>query len=143
MEFSREEYWNGLPFPSPVDLPEPGIEPGSPALQTDLLPLRLLGCPTSHSVHFSSVAHLCPTLCTLWTAPQQASLSIANSWILKIRSIESDMPSNHLIPCHPLLLLPSILPNIRVFSDESALHIRWPKYWNFSFNISPSNEYQD
>ena len=59
MGFTREEYWNGLPFPSPVDLPEPGIEPGSPALVTDLLPLRPLGSPTSHSVHFSSVAHLC------------------------------------------------------------------------------------
>ena len=71
----------------------------------------------------------------------QASLSITNSWSLpKLMSIESGMPSNHLILCRPLLLLPSIFPNIRVFSNESALCIRWPKYWNFSFNISPSNE---
>ena len=72
----------------------------------------------------------------------QASLSITNSRSsLKLMSIESVMPSNHLILCHPLLLLPSIFPSIRVFSNESALHIRWPKYWSFSFNISPSNEH--
>ena len=72
----------------------------------------------------------------------QASLSITNSWsLLKLMSIESVMPSNHLILCHPLLLLPSIFPSIRVFSNESTLHIRWPKYWSFSFSISPSNEY--
>ena len=72
----------------------------------------------------------------------QASLSIANSWsLLKLMSIESVMPSNHLILCHLLLLLPSIFPSIRVFSNESVLHNRWAKYWNFSFNISPSNEY--
>ena len=77
-----------------------------------------------------------------WTAAHQASLSITNSRsLLKHMFIESVMPSNHLIPCHPLLLLPSIFPNIRVFSNESALHIRWPKYWSFSFNISPSNEH--
>ena len=69
-------------------------------------------------------------------------LSMTNSWsLLRFMSIESVMPSNHLIHCHPLQLLPSILPSIRVFSNESALHIRWPKYWSFSFNISPSNEY--
>ena len=79
---------------------------------------------------------------TPWTAARQASLSITNSWnLLKLMSIESVMPSNHLILCHPLLLLPSIFPNIRVFSNESALHIRWPKYWSFSFSIIPSNEY--
>ena len=72
----------------------------------------------------------------------QASLSITNSWsLLKLMSIESVMPSNHLILCCPLLLLPSIFPNIRVFSNESLLHIRWPEYWSFSFNISPSNEH--
>ena len=72
----------------------------------------------------------------------QASLSITNSQsLLKLMSIESVMPSNHLILCHPLLLLPSIIPSIRVFSNESALLIRWPKYWSFSFSISPSNEY--
>ena len=79
---------------------------------------------------------------TLWTAARQASLSITNSWsLLKLMSIESVMPSNHLILCRPLLLPPSIFPSIRVFSNESVLHIRWPKYWSFSFNISPSNEY--
>ena len=77
-----------------------------------------------------------------WIAACQASLSITNSQSLpKLMSIESVMPSNHLILCHPLLLLPSIFPNISVFSKESALHIRWPKYWSFSFNISPSNEH--
>ena len=79
---------------------------------------------------------------TPWTAACQASLSITNSWsLLKLMSIESVMSSNHLILCHPLLLLPSIFPSIRVFSNESALRIRWPKYWSFSFNISPSNEH--
>ena len=76
------------------------------------------------------------------TAPRQASLSISNSWsLLKVMFIESAMPSNHLILCHPLLLPPSIFPRIRVFSKESVLHIRWSKYWSFSFSISPSNEY--
>ena len=79
---------------------------------------------------------------TPWTTARQASLSITNSRsLLKLMSIESVMPSNHLILCRPLLLLPSIFPSIRVFSNESALHIRWPKYWSFSFNISPSNEH--
>ena len=77
-----------------------------------------------------------------WTAARQASLSITNSHsLLKLMSIESVMPSSHLILCHPLLLLPSIFPSIRVFSNESALHIRWPKYWSFRFSISPCNEY--
>ena len=76
------------------------------------------------------------------TASHQPSLSITSSGsLLKLMSIESVMPSNHLIPCHPLLLLPSIFPSIRVFSNESVLHIRWPEYWSFSFSISPSNDY--
>ena len=79
---------------------------------------------------------------TPWTAACQASLSITNSWSsLKLMAIELVMPSNHLILCHPLLLPPSIFSSIRVFSNESVLPIRWPKYWSFSFNISPSNEY--
>ena len=79
---------------------------------------------------------------TPWTATCQAPLSITNSWsLLKLMSIQSVMPSNHLILCHPLLLLPSVFPSIRVFSNESGLCIRWPKYWSFSFSISPSNEY--
>ena len=77
-----------------------------------------------------------------WTAPCQASLSITNSQsLLKLLFIEPVMPSNHLILCHPLVLLPSIFPSIRVFSYESVLCIRWPKYWSFTFSISPSNEY--
>ena len=79
---------------------------------------------------------------TPWTAAHQASLSITNSWSLcKLMSIESVMPSNHRILCRPLLLPPSIFPSIRVFSNESVLHIRWPKDWSFRFSISPSNEY--
>ena len=79
---------------------------------------------------------------TPWTAACQASLSITCSWsLLKLMPIESMMPSNHLILCDPLLLPPSILPSIRVFFNESVLRIRWPKYWSFSFSISPSNEY--
>ena len=79
---------------------------------------------------------------TPWTAECQASLSITNSQsFLKLMSIDSMMPSNHLILCHPLLLLPSIFPSIRVFSNESVLPIRWPEYWSFSFIISPSSEY--
>ena len=79
---------------------------------------------------------------TPWTAACQASLSFTNPWsLLKLMSIELVMPSNHLIFCHPLILLPSIFPSIRVFSNESVFHIRWPKYWSFSFSISPSNEY--
>ena len=81
-------------------------------------------------------------LCDPWTAACQASLSFTNSWsLLKLISIESVMPSNHVILCHPFLLLPSIFPSIKVFLNESVLHIRWPKYWIFSFSISPSNEY--
>ena len=79
---------------------------------------------------------------TSWTAARQAPLSFTISWsLLRLMSIESVMPSNHLILCHPFLLLPSIFPSIRVFSNKSALCIRWPKYWNFSFSISSSNEY--
>ena len=79
---------------------------------------------------------------SLWAAAWQASLSITNSWsLLKLMSIQSVMPSNHLTLCHPLLLLPSIFPSIRISSTESALCIRWLKYWSFSFSISPSNEY--
>ena len=93
---------------------------------------------------FSSVQSLSHVrlFATPWTAACQASLSITNSWsLLKLMSIELAMPSNHLILCRPLLLLPSIFPNIRVFSNESVLRIRWPKFWSFSFSISPSNEY--
>ena len=91
---------------------------------------------------YCSVAQPCLTLCDPWTAAHQASLSITDSRsLLKLMSIESVMPSNHLILCQPLLLLPSVFPSIRVFSSESVLLIRWPKYWSFSFSISPSNDY--
>ena len=93
---------------------------------------------------FSSVQSLSyvQLFATPWTEAHQASLSITNSQsLLKIRSTESVMPSNYLILCHPLPLLPSIFTSIRVFSNESVLRIRWPKYWSFSFSISPTNEY--
>ena len=90
------------------------------------------------TVQFSSVAQSCPTLCTA----RQASLSITNSQSsLRLTSIKSVMPSRHLILCCPLLFPPPIPPSIKVFSNELTLHMRWPKYWSFSFNISPSNEY--
>ena len=184
MGFSRQEYWNELPFPPPGDLPDPGIEPVSPKLQVDSSPLshtsfkeqvlkewvqsykgpslflssNKLFQRHSHSlkrclkkqVHiswvrkFSSVESLSRVwlFSTPWTATRQASLSVTNSWSLpKLLSIESVMPSNHLILCHPILLLPSIFPSIRVFSSESALRMMWPKYWSSTFSISPSNEH--
>ena len=102
---------------------------------------RVLKPRPNHIQSVQSLSHV-RLFATPWTAALQASLSITNSRSsLKLMSIELVMPSNHLILCHPLLLLPSIFPSIRVFSNESALHIRWPKYWNFSFSISPSNEH--
>ena len=100
------------------------------------------GTATSH-YHFSLVTQYCVRFfVTPWTAARQASLSITNAQsLLKLMSIESVMPSNLLILYRPLLLPPSIFPSIRVFSNESVLRIRWPKYWSFSFSISPSNEY--
>ena len=95
-----------------------------------------------YSVQFSLVAQLCRLFVTPWTAARQTSLSITNSRsLLKLMAITKVMPSNHLNLCHPLLLLPSNFSSIRVFSNELVLHIRWPKYWSFSFSISPSNEY--
>ena len=112
----------------------------SPALQMGSLP-EPRGRPVSEN-QFSSVQSLSRVqlFATPWTAARQASLSISQS-LPKLMSIELAMPSNHLILCHPFLLLPSIFPSIRVFSNESALRFRWPKYWSFSFNISPSNEH--
>ena len=100
--------------------------------------------PRDTSHQFSSIQSLSHVrlFAAPWTAACQTSLPITNSWnLLKLMSIKSVMPSNHLILCHPLLLLPSIFPSIRVFSNESALRFRWPKYWSFSFSISSSNEY--
>ena len=107
-------------------------------------PIHLVGLLHSLQLQFSSVQSLSRVrlFATPWRATRQASLSITNSWSLpKLMSIELVMPSNNLILCHPLLLLPPIPPSIRVFSNESAFCIRWPKYWSFSFNISPSNEH--
>ena len=105
-------------------------------------------CPSKNLIpylskgQFSSVAQSRPALCDPWRAALQASLSITNCQSLpKPMSIESVIPSNHVIHCRPLLLLPSIFPSMRVFSNESVLHIRWPKYWSFSFSISSCNEY--
>ena len=96
----------------------------------------------SRVVQFSSVAHRVWLFATPWTAARQASCPSPNSWsLLKLISIESVMPSSHLILCRPLLLLPPIPPSIRVFSNESTLHMWWPMYWSFSFSISPSNEH--
>ena len=136
-DFSRQGYWSGLPFPSPGDLPNPGIEPRSPALQADSLPTELQG------KHISSVQSLSRVqlFATPWIAACQASLSITNSRSsLRLTSIQSVMPSSHLSLCRPLLLLPPIHPSIRVLSNESTLHMRWPKYWSFSFSIIPSTE---
>ena len=105
---------------------------------------RLVGAHVQVTVQFSSGAQSCEScnFGTPWTAARQACWFNTSSWsLLKLMSIELVMPSNHFILCHPLLLLPSISPSIRVFSSESVLCIRWPKYWSFSFSISPSNEY--
>ena len=141
MGFPRQEYWSGLPFRFQGDLSNPGIKHGSHALATDSLPLSHQGspslCPQLSSVHFSCsvmsdslsphglhhARHSCPT-----PTPRACS----NSCPL----IESVMLSNHLILCRPLLLQPSIFPSIRVFSNESALRIRWPKYWSSILNYS-------
>ena len=112
---------------------------------SDMVELKCKVVLYSHGhIYISSVQSLSHVwlFANPWTVARQASLSNTNSWILlRLMSIELVMPSNHFILCHHLLLLPSILPSIRVFSSESALHIRWPKYWSFSFSISPSNEY--
>ena len=142
MRFSRQKYWSGLPCPSPGDLPNPGIEPKSlmsPALAGQFFTTSATG--EALYMHISSVQSLSRVqlFATPWAAARQASLSFTNSQsLLKLMSV---MPSNHLILCSPLLLLPSIFPSIRVFSNESVIHIRWPKYWSFS--ISPSMNIQD
>ena len=115
-------------------VPWPGIEPGPLAVKT-----QSPNHWTTSSVQLLSHVQL---FVTPWTTAHQVSLSITNTQsLLKLMSIESVVPSNHLILCHPLLLLPSIFPSIRLFSNELALRIRWPKYWSFSFSVSPSNEY--
>ena len=158
MGFSRQDYRSMLPFPR--DLPNQGWN-----LQSEFQADSLLSDPQAKTLGWkklekkgfcklkliiydsywviSSVQTLsCVRLfATPWAAAHQSSLSITNSWSSpKLMSIESVMPSNHLIFCYPLILLPSIFLSIRVFSNESALHIRWPKYWSFRFSISPLNE---
>ena len=113
-------------------------------MEESFLIVKISNCVwISPFIHLSSVQSSRVWLfVTPQTAALQASLSVTNSWsLLKLMPITSVMSSNYLILCHPLLLLPSIFPSIRVFSNESVLPIRWPKYWNFSFSISPSNEY--
>ena len=119
-----------------------GLAPGSSALaQSVQLLSQFSHLVSSVAQSVQSLSHVW-VFATPWTAAHQASLSITNSWsLLKFMSIKLVMPSKHLILCLPLLLLFSIFPSIKVYSNESALRIRWPKYWNFSFSISPSNEY--
>ena len=144
MEFSRQENWSVLPCPSLGDLPDLGIEPGSPAWQADSLLSELLGKSTYMEFNSVQLLSYVRLIVTSWTAACQASLSINNSWsLLKLMSIKLVMASNHVILCHPFLLLPSIFHSIRVLSSESALCIGWPKYWSSSFSISPSNEYSE
>ena len=133
MGFSRQEYWSGLPCPLLGDLSNPGIQ------------LTSLASPTLAVVFFTPFVVVLLSyvwlFVTPWAAACQAFLYFTISWSLfKPMSIESVKPSNHLILCRPLLLLPSIFPSFRVFSNEMALHIRWPKKWSFSFSISPSKE---
>ena len=167
--FPRQKYLSGLIFPTLEDLPNPCIKTvssASPALQVDSLPLCYLGSPflfsrsgqrywisnmetgdgpgTETVLLISSVQLLSHVwlFVTPWTAARQASLSITKSQrLLKLMFIELVLPSNCLILCRPLLILPSIFPSIRILSNESVLPIRWAKYWSFSFSISPSSEY--
>ena len=156
MGFSREEYWSGLPCPLTGDLPHPGIK--SEFLMYSALADRSFTTSTTWAarncfrkvnksrftymivVVVQSLSHVW-LFATPWTAACQASLSFTLSRrLLKLMSIESVMPSNLLVLSCPFLLPPSIFTRIRVFSNELALHIRWPKYWSFSFSISPSNK---
>ena len=136
MGFPRKEYWSGLPG----ILPTQGLN-SHLVLGRRFFTTEPHGKPGPLISSVQSLTHV-ELFATPWIAACQDSLSITNSQSLrKLMSIELVMPSNHLILCHPVLLLPSIFPSIRVFSKESVLHIRWPKYWSFSFSISPSNEY--
>ena len=120
------------------------VKKGSSSSETNVCWVVCVCVPEGERRKFSSVQslHRVWLFVTPWTAAHQASLSITHSQsLLKLMSFESVMPSNHLLLSHPLLLLPSIFPSIRVFSNEPVLHIRWPKYWSFSFSIGPSNEY--
>ena len=140
MGFSRHGYWSGLLFPPPGDLPDLGTEAESPALTGRFFTMESPGKPLNEFVVV--IQPLCLILCD----PMDCStpgLLVPHHFpsLLKLLSIESVVPSNHLVLCCPLLLLPSVFPSIRVFSSESVLLIWWPKYRSFSFSISPSNEY--
>ena len=142
MGFPRQEYWRGLPFPTSGNLPDLGIEPLSPVLVGGYLTSTPYGKPIHIEVHFSSVTQLCPTLCN----PMDCSMPgfpIHHQLpcLLKLMFIKLVMPSNSVILCCPLLLPPSIFRSIRVFSNESILCIRCPKYWTCSFSINLSNKY--
>ena len=153
--FSRQEYWQILYCLSYRDVSlkdychnnsefkKKHVTKTKQCRKKKIVPFSSLRAPDSSISSVQSLGHV-QLIATSWTAACQASLSITNSRnLLKFRSIESVMPSNHLIFCHPLLLLTSIFPSIRVFSNESVLRIRWPKYRSFSFSISPSNEYSE
>ena len=140
MGFPRQEYWSQWPFPSPEDLPNPELESMSPALAGGFFVSEPPGKPSLQPtlVVVEPLSHV-QLFVTPWTEAHQASLPFTISWsLLRLMSIESVMPSNHHILCHPLLILPSVFPCTGVFSNESVLRIRWPKYWSFS--ISPSKD---
>ena len=165
--FFRQEHWSGLPFPSPSlttnmnklnsSIKSHGmtkrIKEQDPTIcclwkihfslkDTGRLSMKGWKKTFQADIQFSSPLSCFQLFATSWTAAWQASLSITNSLsLLKFMSIKLVIPSNHLIFCHTLLLPHSIFPSIRIFSNESALHIRWPKYWSLSFSISPFNEY--
>jgi len=136
MGFSRQEYWSGWPFPSLGDVPDPGIKPKSPTLQADFYHLSHHGSPSSVN-QFSSVIQLCPAL----SNPMDCSMPgfPVHHQLLELAQTHVHWVGDAIQPSCPLLSpspQPSIFPSIRVFSNESALHIRWPKYWSFSFSIS-------
>ena len=150
--FSKQEHWTVLPLPPPEVFPNPRIESRSPALQTHSWLFQPPGKPIKSCILIAEVDDLklvaivqslnrVRFFLTLWIPSCQAFLSfIISRGLLKLMSIQSVIPSSHLILCQPLLL-PSVFSSIRVFSSEATLHIRWPKYWSFSFSITPSNEW--
>ena len=142
LEFSRQEYRSGLPCPSPVDLRNPGIEPRSCALQADSLPSEPPGKP-SNILQFSSVAQSCLTLgdpVKYSTPGLPVHCQLTEFTQTHVHCVGDTIQPSH-PSCCPLPLLPSFFPSIRVFSNESVLLIRWPKYWSFSFSTSPANEW--
>ena len=148
MGFSRQEYWSGLPCPPPGDLSNPGIKPVS--LKSSTLAARFFTISVTwkapsyiiSSVQFSSAAQSCVTIChSMYNSRPGLPVHHILLEVTQTTSIKMVIPSNHLILCRPLLLLPPIPSSIRVFSNESTLCMRWPKYWSFSFSIIPSNEH--